>query len=923
MTAISSGTGLVTGFDISGTVSKLMAIEQKPVTDLTNTNTTLQTQETALNTLAGLLLGVQSVAKTLEKDAPYATRTASTSSPTVLSATVTGTPAVGSYQFTPLQLAQNQQWLSSAVTGSTAALGGGTFSFRYGAGVDQSAELSWLNNGAGINPGQITITAHNGASATVDLAAAQSVNDVLDAINGTGIGVTATAVGNHFVLTDSTTGTTNLSVKDADGSGAAASLGLGSVNTANQSATGDDVVQLYSGLALGALNDGAGVHFSTVLPDISYTLANGHSGTIDLSPILANSSTVVKENTVGDVLKVLNAADPTELQFSISGNRLVAKDLTSGTGSFTLQSLNDSDAVHGLGLDSTAQSGTITGRSLLAGLQGVLLSSLNGGQGLGSLGSLSITNHNGTTTSVNLAGKQTLQEVIGAINTAGAGVTAAVNQAGNGIQLTDTTGGTASKLIVANGDSSTTAQALGLATGATGTSATTVNSGDLHLRVISRNTTLASMNGGSGVAAGTMTITDSSGTMATLNVTSSMTTVGDVIDAINRLGTKVRADLNATGDGISLTDNAGGTGSLIVSEGNSTTGGDLHLLGTGATSNNSSHQTISGSSIESITLASTDSLTDLATKINALKAGVTASVFTQSAGGAARLSLVSNQSGRAGAILLDASQINLAMSQTVAAQDAVISLGSGAGTGGSVTVTSSSNTFQNVLSGVDLQVTGTSDTPVTVSVNNSSSNVVSSLQTMVSDYNSFRSQLKTLTSYDTSSNTGAALFGDATVLRMETELSSLVSGSTSGLGTIGSLADLGVRVNTDGTLALDTTKLQAAYAANPDAVQAFFSTKTTGFAARLDQTIENLAGENSSAVSTRVSALADKISTNQDKITAMNARLTTVQNQLYLEFYNMETTVSKLKNEMSMLDAIAYIQPVNYSSGNSGSSSSG
>ena len=79
-----------------------------------------------------------------------------------------------------------------------------------------------------------------------------------------------------------------------------------------------------------------------------------------------------------------------------------------------------------------------------------------------------------------------------------------------------------------------------------------------------------------------------------------------------------------------------------------------------------------------------------------------------------------------------------------------------------------------------------------------------------------------------------------------------MSGSISGLGSVSSLADLGVTVNSDGSLALDTTTLQSAYAADPDAVQAFFSTKTTGFAAQLDQTIQNLASSQStSAVSSR------------------------------------------------------------------------
>ena len=361
--------------------------------------------------------------------------------------------------------------------------------------------------------------------------------------------------------------------------------------------------------------------------------------------------------------------------------------------------------------------------------------------------------------------------MIGDINTADAGITAAVNSAGTGIQLTDTTGGTASNLIVADGDSTSTAEALGLATGAAGTTATNVDSGDLHLQVISRNTTLASMNGGAGVALGSLKITDTAGNTATLNVTSSMTTVGDVIDAINRLGTQVTAAINATGDGISLTDNAAGSGTLSVVAGSSTTASDLHLLGPETIPTGSSQQVIDGSTAESITLKSTDALAIWPPRSTPLTRAVTASVFTQSSGGAARLSLVSTNSGTAGAIVLDTSQLNLSMTQTVAAQNAVLSFGSGTGTTSNVTVSSSSNNFTNVLSGVSLQVDAPSSTPVTVSIANSDSNVVSSVQSLVTDYNNFRTQLTTLTAYNTSTNSGAALFADGTALAMDSDLS--------------------------------------------------------------------------------------------------------------------------------------------------------
>ncbi len=59
MGVISASTGLSSGIDIAGTISKLMAINSQPVTTLTNTDTTLTNEETAVSQLSALLLSVQ------------------------------------------------------------------------------------------------------------------------------------------------------------------------------------------------------------------------------------------------------------------------------------------------------------------------------------------------------------------------------------------------------------------------------------------------------------------------------------------------------------------------------------------------------------------------------------------------------------------------------------------------------------------------------------------------------------------------------------------------------------------------------------------------------------------------------------------------------------------------------------------------
>ena len=203
MGTITASTGLSSGIDIAGTISKLMAIASQPVTQLTTTDTTLTNRETAVSQLSALLLSIQDATQSLGQSSVWGSQTATSSNSAALSATVTGSPAAGTYEYTPVQMAQSQQLLSSGFASSTAALGGGTLTFRYGNTVNQGVSLSDINGGKGFTPGEIRITDRSGASAVINLSNAQNINDVVQAINSAGtIGVTASTDDGHLVLTD-------------------------------------------------------------------------------------------------------------------------------------------------------------------------------------------------------------------------------------------------------------------------------------------------------------------------------------------------------------------------------------------------------------------------------------------------------------------------------------------------------------------------------------------------------------------------------------------------------------------------------------------------------------------------------------------------------------------------------------------------
>jgi len=911
MGRIQTNVGLITGVPIGETVDQLMSVESRPRDNLQTANKKIDSERTAIAELSVLFLAAQYPIKNLLKEDVYTKRTATSSNESALIARVTGTPSVGNYTFTPIRTTQADQWLTSGVREKTSPLGGGVLSFRFGPGVDRTLSLDQLRGGLGFERGVIRITDRSGASAEIDLTTVQTLDDVIAAINGnTRINVRAEVVGDHIRLTDRTgMAFSNLRVQDLGNGRAAASLGLAGIDVASSTADGEDIVWLTTDTLLSDLNDGLGISASSTLPDISFRLKDGTTGTIDFDPMPESGGTRTTEKTLGNIIDRINAAAPGKLQAELSpdGKRLVIRDLTTGTNEFALESLYGSQALHELGLDVAANGDTITGRRLIGSLKSPALSQLNGGQGLGTLGLIRLTDRSGQQAEVDLSSTDTLEDVIRAINAAGIDVTASINSARNGIVIQDTSGGSG-HLKIESLDETQTAAKLQIEVD---DAVSSKDSGDLHLRAISVNTRLADWNGGQGVTLGRFTITDSKGVTGTIDLASlGAQTVGDVISAINRTAANVIARINDTGDGILIRDLANGSGKLAINDLGGTTAKELGILreSTLVDFQGEKDYAIDGSLTYRIELEENDTLTTLEEKINELAAGVRASTLYDGSSRPYRLSLIAEKGGSLARLVIDDSQLGIDFQRISEARDAQLALGQ-VGAAGAVVLSSSTNKFTGVVPGLELEVFQGTASPVSVQVQTSEADVVASVQTFVDNYNKFWKRYKELTRYNTETQKGEVLASDPTAIRLGSEVSYLLSSRFAGAGKIQSLAEIGISINEDGTLNFDGTILKQKYAEDPDAVKEFFTDKTFGFATKYDKLTESLAGENVSLLAQRLSALSQKYEDNQEKIEWWNTKLERRRQQLLLYFYRLESTIAKLKSNMDTLSAI---QPISW-----------
>jgi flagellar hook-associated protein 2 len=128
-------------------------------------------------------------------------------------------------------------------------------------------------------------------------------------------------------------------------------------------------------------------------------------------------------------------------------------------------------------------------------------------------------------------------------------------------------------------------------------------------------------------------------------------------------------------------------------------------------------------------------------------------------------------------------------------------------------VDSASNTIGTAIPGVSFQLLSSDpSTTVQVQIANNNSDVETAFSTFVTAYNAVVKDIKTQEGNDSSGN-AQALFGDTVISQLQSSLSlALTSGVTS--GSVNSLFQLGISVNQDRTLTLDTTALDSELSSN-------------------------------------------------------------------------------------------------------------
>lgn len=230
-----------------------------------------------------------------------------------------------------------------------------------------------------------------------------------------------------------------------------------------------------------------------------------------------------------------------------------------------------------------------------------------------------------------------------------------------------------------------------------------------------------------------------------------------------------------------------------------------------------------GSASSALIATGSGDLTDVVAGINNAGLGVTAT-GVKDASGSFRLQLSADQTGLVGAVSVDASSFTsgplASLSTITAAQDATISVGGADG----YSLSSSTNTFGNLLAGTAVTVLSQGNATVTVGADPAGE--ANAVKTLVTAANQTLSDINSLTAFNATTKTGGPLMGSAIVQNLKNQIASIFAsvGGTSGLGNV---ANVGISLNSDGTLTFNQAAFQSAFAANPKKVTSLFTQGST------------------------------------------------------------------------------------------------
>ncbi|WP_036169391.1 flagellar filament capping protein FliD [Massilia sp. 9096] len=325
---------------------------------------------------------------------------------------------------------------------------------------------------------------------------------------------------------------------------------------------------------------------------------------------------------------------------------------------------------------------------------------------------------------------------------------------------------------------------------------------------------------------GTLKFTSADG--SDLDVTETVT--GGVTGGVHNNGTANTGSTAVASGGVNLTSSDGSP--ITIAGSNPALAG--FTAGTGGSYSGAGFALDGAQTISTVNIdPGNQTLSGIRDAINKANIGVTASIVSDGSDKPYHLVLASTKTGAnanmkimvggAGGADADPALSSLlsydpsgvqALQQTSAAQDTLVNVNG-------IAVKSHTKDVADAISGVTITAAQTGSTSLTVARDTAS--VTTAINGFVKAYNTLNSTISGLTAYNPDTKQAGALQGDFTARSIQTQLRAALGNAVQGLDGMTTLSQIGVSFQKDGTLAVDSTKLNTAMTNNFSDIAGLFA----------------------------------------------------------------------------------------------------
>jgi len=233
-----------------------------------------------------------------------------------------------------------------------------------------------------------------------------------------------------------------------------------------------------------------------------------------------------------------------------------------------------------------------------------------------------------------------------------------------------------------------------------------------------------------------------------------------------------------------------------------------------------------------------------------------------------------------------------------------------------IDVESQSNSVDQAVEGITFELKGTTpadpDTgeidPITIEVAKDTEKTEKAVQAFVDQYNSVMNFIDNKSNYNSDTEEGAILQGDSTLMRVQSRLRQSVMDSIETGGDLTHISQIGISIDREGVMSLDTDTLNEALENDSSAVTKFFNAESeedgfTGMATRLDGYIDQLIKSNTGLIPSRMDSVDQRIDNLNDDIADVEDRVEMSRERYMSQFTAMETALSEMQQQSSWMQS--------------------